>query len=52
MSKLNPDELVVTSFETDAASAGRIQPITIETSNDPTAATWCYICPAYSEGCW
>jgi hypothetical protein len=51
--KLNPEELVVSSFETSAAAAGAgaLQPIII-TPNDPTAATWCYICPAETERCW
>ena len=52
--KLNPEELTVTSFETSGASRGTdtLQPITIQDPNDPTANTWCYICPAETERCW
>jgi hypothetical protein len=52
--KLNPEDLTVSSFEATAsaaASANALQPIII-TPNDPTAATWCYICPAETERCW
>lgn len=53
MSKLNPEDLVVTSFDTTEPSAAAYSPDIIITPNDPTAATWCYICPVYSEGgCW
>ncbi len=50
---LNPDELVVTSFETESAAAYP-SPITVITINDPTAATRCFICPvdySYDRGC-
>lgn len=46
MSRLNPDDLVVTSFEVDPSYAiDRQQPEIITTTNDPTAATRCFICP-------
>lgn len=44
MAKLNPEDLVVSSFETEAQSIDRSLP-GITTTNDPTAATRCYICP-------
>ena len=44
---LNPEELVVTSFETENAAL-LYSPITI---NDPTADTRCFYCPIdYSYG--
>lgn len=52
--KLNPEELVVASFETDAAAqaAGTVAIIRPTTFTDPTAETWCYICPQETYGCW
>lgn len=54
--KLNPEELTVTSFETSAAPADADTAVVIGPSiqdpNDPTANTWCYICPAETERCW
>jgi hypothetical protein len=55
--KLNPEDLDVLSFDTtSAAQAGtdtlgavRIAPIT--TTNDPTAATRCFICPPITYDC-
>lgn len=49
--RLDPDALEVTSFAT-AAPGDEIGPI-IPDPNDPTAATWCYICPAETyDICW
>ena len=45
MKKLNLDDLAVSSFETAAATSQPYEPIRITTTNDPTAATFCYICP-------
>ncbi|HET7233626.1 MAG TPA: hypothetical protein VFJ16_26695 [Longimicrobium sp.] len=50
--KLNPADLTVTSFETEptATSANLYQyprPFT-----DPTAETYCFVCPAYTEACY
>lgn len=55
--KLNPEDLAVSSFETTAPAApdtdtSRQQTIVIIDPNDPTAATWCYICPVQTERCW
>lgn len=52
--KLNPEELTVTSFETSAASSQTDVVVgpSIQDPNDPTANTWCYICPAETERCW
>ncbi|HET7233627.1 MAG TPA: hypothetical protein VFJ16_26700 [Longimicrobium sp.] len=47
---LDPSELVVTSFETEATAAA-LSPITVLTINDPTAATRCFICPAITYNC-
>lgn len=53
--KLNPEELVVSSFDTsDLAAPGGdagvvFRPITI---NDPTAATRCFICPQETYNCY
>jgi hypothetical protein len=57
--KLNPEELNVISFDTTAAPESdtdtsrqaEIEPIIIS-PNDPTAATWCYICPQETYRCW
>ncbi|WP_420127780.1 hypothetical protein [Longimicrobium sp.] len=48
--KLNPEDLDVLSFDTTAeavsgAEPSRLEPVTIATINDPTAATRCFICP-------
>jgi hypothetical protein len=40
--KLNPEDLDVMSFETEASA---ISPILPTNPNDPTPATWCRICP-------
>lgn len=52
--KLNPEDLNVTSFSTAEAGAPSPQDpsIIIISPNDPTAATWCFICPAETERCW
>jgi len=45
--KLNVDDLSVSSFETEPLSSLNQpdQGFTTGTTTDPTAATWCYICP-------
>jgi hypothetical protein len=47
MKTLDLNELSVSSFETGSAAAisQPYEPIRITTTNDPTAATFCYICP-------
>lgn len=47
MSKLNPEELSVSSFETTADESPPAQKYTptIDTSTDPTAQTFCFWCP-------
>ena len=47
--KLNPEELVVSSFETGEASAAAV-PTTIG-PYDPTPMTYCYWCPARTLDC-
>lgn len=42
---LNPEDLAVTSFATQPDDT---KPI-IQDPNDPTANTWCYVCPAETE---
>jgi hypothetical protein len=52
--KLNPEDLVVSSFDTTAA-ADATSPVIARptiTTNDPTAQTWCFICPVETETCW
>jgi hypothetical protein len=51
--KLNPEELVVSSFETtpDAGDTAIRLP-TIDTSTDPTAQTFCYWCPPATFDCY
>ena len=49
--KLNPEDLTVSSFQTtspEATRSGTLEPIIIS-PNDPTAATWCYICPVQTQ---
>ena len=46
--KLNPDELIVASFET-SPSADAAAPTTI--SYDPTPMTYCYWCPPKTLDC-
>jgi hypothetical protein len=48
-SRLNLDELEVTSFDTTATFA--YSPI-IATPTDPTEQTHCFVCPVYTEGCY
>lgn len=44
--RLNPDDLAVSSFETAAPGDEALQPApTLPYTTDPTAATWCFICP-------
>lgn len=53
--KLNPEQLVVTSFETAAAAKRGVEALnTPYCTYDPTAATECFVCPAPSsptDGC-
>jgi hypothetical protein len=52
--KLDIDELFVSSFATSsepAATSDTVDSIIIN-PNDPTAATWCYICPMRTEDCY
>ena len=50
MRRLNPEELVVASFET--APEALYQPITVKTDpNDPTEQTHCFVCPPDSDFC-
>ncbi|HEU4881874.1 MAG TPA: hypothetical protein VFT45_06510 [Longimicrobium sp.] len=49
--KLNPEDLTVSSFQTTGPEAAISKPLPtiIVSPNDPTAATWCYICPVESQ---
>ena len=49
MSKLNPDDLVVTSFET--SDALDVSSAEISTPQCPTPATICFICPPLTADC-
>lgn len=52
--KLELDELEIESFATSAAVL-RPEPTIgtiIVNPNDPTAATWCYICPVRTQDCY
>lgn len=51
--KLELDDLEVTSFATSGAAL-RPEPIgtIIVNPGDPTAATWCYICPVRTQDCY
>ena len=51
MRKLNPEDLTVSSFDTTPDAGDRLQPITL-TTNDPTAQTYCFICPPITYDCW
>lgn len=46
--KLNPEELVVASFDTTAAPGDGFAVLATKTTCtwDPTAATQCFVCPA------
>jgi hypothetical protein len=46
---LNPDELVVTSFDTESAPDGDADVMT--PPNDPTPATYCRWCPEATFTC-
>lgn len=52
--KLNPEDLAVSSFETTPSANAGVNPLEpiIISPNDPTAATWCYICPVQTQRCW
>jgi hypothetical protein len=48
--RLDPEELVVSSFDTTAAESYAIaRPTTL---TDPTAQTYCFVCPVYTENCY
>ena len=53
--KLDLDDLVVSSFATgpgaEAVPRQTVDTIIVD-PNDPTAATWCYICPVHTEDCY
>lgn len=49
---LNPDSLTVETFATVRATAPKEPSIIIADPNDPTAATWCFVCPVETvENC-
>lgn len=48
--RLDIDELEVTSFATSSLAPSL--PGTIVSPGDPTAATWCYICPVRTQDCY
>ena len=45
--ELNPEDLVVSSFDTSADQSAIFRPIT-----DPTPDSGCFVCPVYSEDCY
>lgn len=49
--KLDLNDLEVASFATLAPEQPTIGPL-IPNPNDPTAATWCYICPVRTQDCY
>jgi hypothetical protein len=52
--KLNPEDLVVASFDTTAADAQAVV-ATSTCTIFPTPATQCFVCPAPTspqDGCW
>jgi hypothetical protein len=51
--KLNTDDVVVTSFQTEERSVKdpATDPVTIDT-DEPTPATHCYVCPEDTPKCW
>lgn len=50
--KLNPQDLVVSSFDTSLEPDALALPVRPTTATDPTAETWCYICPEETQNCW
>ena len=50
--RLDLNDLEVSSFATVAPQEPTLGPIVIPNPNDPTAATWCYICPVRTQGCY
>jgi hypothetical protein len=51
--KLNPDDLVVTSFEpADSAVEAELALATATCPLFPTPATRCFICPPATSDCW
>jgi hypothetical protein len=49
--KLNPQDVVVTSFAT-AAGRGVDPVVTDPATDEPTPATHCYVCPEETQDCW
>jgi hypothetical protein len=49
--KLNPEDLVVSSFDTTAADRLVISRPTTDPW-DPTPMTHCFVCPVDTENCW
>lgn len=52
--RLDIDDLEVSSFATlptAPVAPGPIGTIVVN-PGDPTAATWCYICPVRTQDCW
>jgi hypothetical protein len=53
--KLDLNDLEVSSFDTSAQAISQPSTVlgpSIINPNDPTAATWCYICPVRTENCY
>lgn len=50
--KLELDNLEVTSFATSVAPSEPAIGPSIISPGDPTAATWCYICPVRTQDCY
>ena len=49
--KLNPEDLDITSFETEIAQERSAGVTIITNPNDPTPATFCRICPVGTDNC-
>jgi hypothetical protein len=49
--KLNLNELEVSSFATSPLTTAPSDTVIINPA-DPTAATWCYICPVRTNDCY
>lgn len=47
-SRLNVEQLVVSSFETDRAAPGQMQSPSVD---NPTADTYCEVCPLFTDNC-
>ena len=50
--RLDLDDLEVTSFATSPLVPTLPDDTIIITPTDPTAATWCYVCPVRTQDCW